>query len=128
VPCTFQTSIYAKDQARVRVYWGWSSDGKWIAPDDIRQGFYRTDPIFKIQVEAGVAKDNEPADRGPAVDFINVALPELNRVLFPGFKIPGQAAQTASANDSAAKESAAKDTAAKDSAATPPAPKSDAAK
>lgn len=104
-PSMFLTSIYAleSNQSRVRVYWGWSSNGKWVAPDDLRQDFMRTDPIFKIQVEAGVAQDDEPADRGPAVDFIKVALPELNRVLFPGYKPPVRAAQgTATANDSAA--------------------------
>jgi hypothetical protein len=112
--CNFQSSIYVKDQARVRVYWGWSSDGKWVAPDDLRQDFFRTDPIFKIQVEAGVAGDNEPADRGPAADFIKVLLPELNRVLFPGYKPPAQIAQAASA--------------AKDSTPAPAASKPDAAK
>lgn len=104
-PCEFQTAIYnlEKDHKRVRVYWGWSSDGKWVAPDDLRQDFMRTDPIFKIQVEAGVAEDNEPSDRGPAVDFMKVALPELNRVLFPGYKPPDHAAQAAAT----AKESTA---------------------
>ncbi len=97
--CEFQTAIYVKDQAPVRVYWTWSSDGEWKAPDDIRQGFLRTDPIFKLQVEAVAAKDNEGADRGPAVDFIKVLLPELNRSLFPGYEPPVRAAQ-ATAKDS----------------------------
>ena len=104
-PSIFLTSIYAleTDQRRVRVYWGWSSNGKWVAPDDLRQDFMRTDPIFKIQVEAGVAQDDEPADRGPAVDFMKVLLPELNRALFPGYKPPDRGAPaTATAKDSTA--------------------------
>jgi hypothetical protein len=115
-PCDFLSSIYTlqTDQRRVRVYWGWSSDGKWVAPDDLRQDFFRTDPIFKIQVETGVAEDNEPAERGPGADFIKVLLPELNRVLFPGYKPPAQVAQAASA--------------AKDLTAAPAASKPDAAK
>ena len=113
VSCTFQTSIYVKDQARVRVYWGWSSDGKWVAPDDIRQDFMRTDPIFKIQVESAVTQDNAPANSGPAVDFIRVLLPELNRTLFPGYKPPVPAQSTQAAKDSTTTPSATKAQAAK---------------
>jgi hypothetical protein len=84
----FQTSVYSrKDESTpVRVYWGWSSDGKWLAPDDVRDNFKRTRPIFKIQIENQIVRENQSLDEGPGVELIKALLPELNRTLFPDSK------------------------------------------
>jgi Protein of unknown function (DUF3485) len=91
----FQTSVYSRKDANVpvRVYWGWSSDGKWFAPDDVRDNFKRTRPIFKIQIENPIVRPNQSLDEGPGVELLKVLLPELNRTLFPDSKPPVPVAQ-----------------------------------
>jgi hypothetical protein len=97
VPAEFQTSIYSRKDAAapLRVYWGWSSDGRWLAPDDVRDNFKRTHPIFKIQVENAIVGDKQSLSEGPGVDLIKALIPELNRALFPNYKPPVPPAPTA---------------------------------
>lgn len=85
VNAEFQMSIYAlKDQpSQVRVYWAWSSDGRWLAPDGLRDDFTRMKPVFKIQIESPVGRDVHAPTEGPAAELIKELIPEVNRVLFP---------------------------------------------
>jgi hypothetical protein len=98
VEAEFQMSIYAlKDQpSQVRVYWAWSSDGRWLAPDGLRDDFSRTKPVFKIQIESPVGRENQGSSDS-AAELIKELIPEVNRVLFPSqpAKAPAEPAKAA---------------------------------
>ncbi len=84
-PAEFQMSVYSlkNPPQEVRVYWAWSNDGKWIAPDGLRDDFSRIKPVFKIQIESPVGRENQSPLEGPAADLIKELIPAVNRVLFP---------------------------------------------
>jgi hypothetical protein len=92
----FQTAAYSRDgQADARLFWSWSSDGFWKAPDDLRSDFRRTIPVFKIHFENEVTDPKQSLDKTPSVDLIKVLIPELSRVLFPDYKPPKTANSSA---------------------------------
>ncbi len=83
----FQTAAYARDgQPDARLFWSWSSDGVWKAPDDLRTDFLRTKPVFKVHFESEAVDPKQPLDQTPSVNLIKVLIPELSRALFPDFK------------------------------------------
>ena len=91
----FQTASYSRDGLRdARLFWSWSSDGVWKAPDDLRSDFRRTIPVFKIHFENEVADPKGALDDTPSVHLIKVLIPELSKALFPDYKAPDQAAKT----------------------------------
>ncbi len=94
----FQTAAYSRDgQPDARLFWAWSSDGVWKAPDDLRTDFRRTVPVFKVHFENEVTNAKQPLDDTASVKLIRVLIPELTRALFPDYKAPQPAGSTAEA-------------------------------
>jgi hypothetical protein len=91
----FQTAAYSRDgQADARLFWSWSSDGYWKAPDDLRSDFRRTIPVFKVHFENEVVDPKQPLDSTPSVKLIKVLIPELSKALFPDYIPPKAASET----------------------------------
>jgi hypothetical protein len=85
----FQTAAYSRDGQRdARLFWAWSSDGVWKAPDDLRSDFRRTIPVFKIHFENEVVDPKQQLDNTPSVNLIKVLIPELSKALFPASPAP----------------------------------------
>ncbi len=93
----FKSALYAKDDGAVQIFWSWSSEGIWIAPedDDLRPHFSREQPIFKLYVSKGVTDLKSTSGEDVIADFIKVALPEINKALFPDSKPAATAAPVA---------------------------------
>jgi hypothetical protein len=62
-----------------------------LAPDDLRDDFFRDKPVFKIHFEQELTQANQSIDEGPSVDLIKVLIPELSKTLFPDYKPPVKA-------------------------------------
>jgi hypothetical protein len=91
----FQTASYSRDVQRdARLFWSWSDDGYWKAPDDLRSDFRRTKPVFKVHFENEVVDPKQSLDGTPSVKLIKVLIPELSKALFPDYKPPKAASQT----------------------------------
>jgi hypothetical protein len=66
----------------LRLMYAWGADGSWTAPDRPRLAFARKPALYKLYVIRELPSPNEPLDKGPAVAFLKVLLPELQRTLF----------------------------------------------
>ena len=70
------------DVALIRVYWGWSTDGHWQAPNNPRLHFASQPCLFKLYVsEQWVPNGNGDKDAGAALQFLKVALPVIQHHL-----------------------------------------------
>jgi hypothetical protein len=68
----------------LRIFWGWNATGRWEAPGNPRWTFARSPALYKLYVvRAKRAKETVRAEEDPAVEFMKVFLPEVNRALFP---------------------------------------------
>jgi hypothetical protein len=67
---------------RLRLYWAWSADGRWSAPDNPRFAFVRAPALFKLYVQRDLADGGPAAQEEPCVNFLRALLPELNKTLF----------------------------------------------
>ncbi len=109
----FNVADYAdKEKASVtRVYWSWSTDGRWQAPaksDDIRGLFARSEPVFKLYVIIDMPSGAQaPKGEGPGVALIKDLIPQINPVLFPAL---AHSAKNADTNSAGAAAEAAKPT------------------
>lgn len=66
----------------LRIFWAWSTGGRWQAPDNPRRAYGRsTGALYKLYV----IRHAGPADGAddPAVAFLGLLLPELKRCLAP---------------------------------------------
>lgn len=82
-----QTATFRKEGAaarELRIFWAWNAAGRWQAPSNPRWTFARSAALYKLYVirERGVKETTRPED-DPAVEFMNLLLPELNRILCP---------------------------------------------
>jgi hypothetical protein len=66
----------------VRLFWGWSADGTWKAPDWPRLVFGRKPALFKLYVLRRQPRADEPLAEDPCIGFLRLLLPELQRSLF----------------------------------------------
>jgi Protein of unknown function (DUF3485) len=95
-PAEFMHGDFSKSVAgisdRLQIYWSWSGDGDWIAPDrSLRdriqhRAFYTNvaGPLFKLYVIEHLSQRAKPAQEAiPCEDFIRQLLPELRKHLFP---------------------------------------------
>jgi hypothetical protein len=67
----------------VRVFWAFSGDGRWLAPELSQLAFGRFANLYKVYVTRSLAQPGEPLDNDPCVEFLKVALPRLNDTFFP---------------------------------------------
>jgi hypothetical protein len=66
---------------RVRVYWAYSGDKTWVAPEQPRFALAGYPICFKMYVVRG-AVDHERLDRDPCEAFLADTLPTVNEALF----------------------------------------------
>lgn len=70
------------DPSRIRVYWGWSVDGRWQAPDHPRVAFAGSSALYKLYVsERWLPHDGDNSDTGTGRLFLESALPQLTQAL-----------------------------------------------
>jgi hypothetical protein len=65
-----------------RVYWAWSADGTWRAPDSPRLAFARFAVLYKVYLIQEVSRPDEQRTDEECEDFIQLLLPELEKALF----------------------------------------------
>jgi hypothetical protein len=67
----------------LRILWGWTTDGRWLAPDNPRLAFGRgTGALMKLYLIQQVGPDDGATDAA-AEAFLDDLLPELRRCLSP---------------------------------------------
>jgi Protein of unknown function (DUF3485) len=68
-----------------RIFWSWSGSGTWETPDYPRLAFAHFRKLYKVYVVRQLLKAAEPLeDNDPAIRFIQVLVPELEKALFAG--------------------------------------------
>jgi hypothetical protein len=68
---------------RVRIFWAFSGDGRWLAPDQPRLSFGRYRSLYKIYALRRLLRPDESIENDPCLDFLRVTIPRLNQSLFP---------------------------------------------
>jgi hypothetical protein len=85
-PAEFRVGLFRKVQAmgetHLRILWSWSPDGTWRLPDNPRWTFAGAKALYKMYVVRELAKGDEPLQEDPAVEFLGLLLPELQKALF----------------------------------------------
>lgn len=66
----------------VRVYWSWSGDGHWRAPDQPRMAFAKFQSIYKLYVIQTVSNDDDAAGREQIQDFVAALTDATRKDLF----------------------------------------------
>lgn len=73
------------DPSRIRVYWGWSVDGRWQTPDHPRVAFAGSSALYKLYVsERWLPQNQQDSDTGTGRLFLEAVLPQLTQALSPG--------------------------------------------
>ncbi len=87
-PAEFRVAGFSKAAGavptHVRVFWSWSGDGRWRAPDEPRLPFARYPVLFKLYVIRQLVAEDEPLQGEPCAEFLRHLVPGLNQALFPG--------------------------------------------
>src|SRR5579884_589922 len=77
----FWVSDFHKPRAispdRVRIFYAWSVNGEWAAPESPRLAFFREPALYKLYVTRKMLQAEEPLEDDPAVDFLKAFLPQL---------------------------------------------------
>lgn len=68
---------------RLRIFYSWSINGPWSAPENPRLAFFRQPALYKLYVIRQMAQVDEPLEDDPAVEFLKVFLPQVEKSLFP---------------------------------------------
>jgi hypothetical protein len=68
----------------VRVYWSWSFDGTWQAPDSPRLAFAGRKRLYKMYLIRQMVREGESLENDPAVPFFQALAPELERAVMGG--------------------------------------------
>jgi hypothetical protein len=66
----------------LRVLYSWGAAGDWRAVETPRLAFARQPLLYKMYIARELANPDEPLKDDPALDFIRVLLPELQKSLF----------------------------------------------
>jgi hypothetical protein len=85
----------------LRIFWSWSPDGAWRAPDNPRVAFAsypdlshlkvaaRYPALYKLYIVHRLAREDETVEEDPSLKLMKVLLPELQRTLFQAGEGPG---------------------------------------
>ncbi len=68
---------------RLRIFYAWSAKGPWTAPQNPRLTFFRQPVLYKLYVIRQLAQADEPVEEDPAVEFLKVFLPQVEKSVFP---------------------------------------------
>jgi hypothetical protein len=83
----FYTKSFRKESIEgiqfLRVFWAWSQNGKWQAPNHPNLEFAGVRALYKLYLISPVQKRNEQPLESAAAPFAKEFMPELNRALFP---------------------------------------------
>lgn len=80
----YKAGTEAEGQQSLRVFWSFSDDGIWLAPNFARLTLGRSPAIYKIYAIAPLKSGkNEQPEESPCKDFLREFLPLLNASLFP---------------------------------------------
>jgi len=83
----FWVSRFAKQRSTVpeylRLFHAWNATGKWEAAENPRTTFARHPALYKLYVIRPMVRDDEPLEEDPAVEFLRLLLPALDKALFP---------------------------------------------
>jgi hypothetical protein len=89
-PAVFRTARFRRSDAGnsvlLRVFWSWSADCRWQAPDNPRLAFARHPSLCKLYVAREMLYEEESLQDDPCNEFLHVFLPQLNRVLIESQK------------------------------------------
>src|SRR5262249_10544907 len=72
----------------LRIFWSWSSNGAWSAPDDSRIAFASKPVLYKLYLVRPMARGDEPVDEDPGLEFLRLLLPQLQQTLFADLSQP----------------------------------------
>jgi hypothetical protein len=72
----------ANEETKLRIYWAWNAGKGWSPADDARQAFARVPVLHKLYVVRDLNTLEENTRTDPCLDFMQLLLPELDRVLF----------------------------------------------
>jgi hypothetical protein len=67
---------------RLRVFYAWSVNGDWSAPESPRLAFFREPALYKLYITRKMLKADEPLEDDAAIDFLKVFLPQVHKSVF----------------------------------------------
>lgn len=72
------------DRQQTRVYWSWSADGEWQAPEHPRTTFFWDNKLYKMYIVRPVSpvEKLEPGELDPSLQFAELLIPALDQALF----------------------------------------------
>ncbi|HTU22369.1 MAG TPA: exosortase-associated EpsI family protein [Gemmataceae bacterium] len=79
--CDFQKPQTAIPD-RLRIFYAWTANGRLSAPDHPRLTFFREPALYKLYVSRKLVQAEEPLEDDPAVDFLKVFVPQLQKSVF----------------------------------------------
>lgn len=84
----WQLTLRSQDlhRHRLRVYYGWTTDGTWQASDGPRYSFAGDPFLVKLQIAGQVSQADDSATPDPCLRFLKEFTPQLRRHLFAGVK------------------------------------------
>jgi hypothetical protein len=74
----------ASEETKLRIFWSWSANGAWTAPNDARLPFARQTALYKLYLIRELTRPGETLEEDPSIDLMRQLLPELQRGLFSG--------------------------------------------
>jgi hypothetical protein len=84
----FFTASFSHEEAagpsQMRIFWGFSSGGRWEAPASPRTRFARQGLLYKLYIIRNVAGSGGPLTEEPGIRLMGLLLPELERTLSAG--------------------------------------------
>lgn len=70
-----------------RVFWAWNGNepekDEWEAPEYQKQHYGNNTALYKMYFTSQMSSDDEETGKNTAVEFAKLALPDINRALFP---------------------------------------------
>ncbi|MBI2824127.1 MAG: exosortase-associated EpsI family protein [Planctomycetia bacterium] len=87
------TTVFKKDESTgtqyLRVFWTWSYDGEWQAPNMPRVALVGKPALYKMYLVTETAP-NQEIGQNPSIDFMLQFIPALNAALFKDSTAPGR--------------------------------------
>jgi hypothetical protein len=74
----------ASGQGKQRLFWSWRTAGSWQVADNPRWAFVKEPVAFKLYLARELSGDVPVSDDEPCVRFLQLLLPELEKVLDDG--------------------------------------------
>jgi Protein of unknown function (DUF3485) len=91
-PVECYTTVFKKDEhtrtTYLRVFWTWSYDGRWVAPQLPRVALVGQPALYKLYFITEILQPGQPIEQNASVDFMRKFIPAANAVLFPDAAAP----------------------------------------